>query len=294
MNLSHLRYFVELVNTGHYTKAAKNLCITQPSLSHAISQLEEELGVPLFEKNGRNTTLTRFGELFLTYTTQALSTLDEGIDIIKKEAQGEGLIRLGFILPLGINFIPKITSEFLRLNKDKDIRFTFTSGVTGDLLDKLSSNTIDLAFCSKPREHRHLGYMPVLHENMVLIVSQNHPLASRYTVSLRETLSYKYIFFSKGSGMRGIIDDVFKEIGEFPEIAYEVDEDRVIAGLVAQNFGIAIISYSDLLIKLNLKIIPISDISNERTIYMVHDDSKYMSESIKKFHQFVLDKTKAL
>ena len=65
MNLTHLRYFVELVNTRHYTKAAKNLCITQPSLSHAIAQLESELGVPLFEKDGRNITLTRFGEQFL-------------------------------------------------------------------------------------------------------------------------------------------------------------------------------------------------------------------------------------
>lgn len=65
MNLFYLKYFVELAHVRHYTKAAQNLCITQPSLSHAIAQLENELGVPLFEKNGRNTTLTRFGREFL-------------------------------------------------------------------------------------------------------------------------------------------------------------------------------------------------------------------------------------
>ena len=65
MNLYHLRYFVELAHTRHYTRAAERLCITQPSLSHAIAQLERELGVPLFEKSGRNTELTRFGEQFL-------------------------------------------------------------------------------------------------------------------------------------------------------------------------------------------------------------------------------------
>ena len=58
MNLSHLRYFVELAHTRHYTRAAEHLFITQPSLSHAIGQLESELGVPLFERSGRNTTLT--------------------------------------------------------------------------------------------------------------------------------------------------------------------------------------------------------------------------------------------
>ena len=62
MNLSYIRYFVTLAHVRHYTKAAEQLCITQPSLSHAVTQLEKELGIPLFEKNGRNTTLTQFGE----------------------------------------------------------------------------------------------------------------------------------------------------------------------------------------------------------------------------------------
>ena len=65
MNLSHLRYFVELAHTRHYTRAAEHLFITQPSLSHAISQLEGELGVPLFEKNGRSISLTQYGKQFL-------------------------------------------------------------------------------------------------------------------------------------------------------------------------------------------------------------------------------------
>ena len=64
MNLFHIRYFVKLAEVGHYTKAAQELHTTQPSLSHAISQLENELGVPLFEKNGRNTTLTDLGMNF--------------------------------------------------------------------------------------------------------------------------------------------------------------------------------------------------------------------------------------
>ena len=75
MNLLHLRYFVELAHTQHYTRAAERLCITQPSLSHAIAQMEGELGVPLFEKRGRNVALTHFGEQFLTCAQQKLDTL---------------------------------------------------------------------------------------------------------------------------------------------------------------------------------------------------------------------------
>ena len=70
MNLYHLRYFSTLAHIEHYTKAADILAITQPSLSYAISTLEEELGVKLFEKNGRNVTLTKYGKVFPRHTSQ--------------------------------------------------------------------------------------------------------------------------------------------------------------------------------------------------------------------------------
>lgn len=105
MNLFYIRYFVELAKEQQYTKAAKNLNITQPSLSHAIHQLEEELGVLLFEKTGRNTVLTRYGEEFLVYAENTIRTLDQGIRLMQKAAHGEGVIRLGFVRPLGMDFV---------------------------------------------------------------------------------------------------------------------------------------------------------------------------------------------
>lgn len=79
MNIYNLRYFVTLARIRQYTKAAEELCITQPSLSHAISQMEKELGVKLFEKNGHKITLTQFGEEFLSYAEKTLDVLDDGI-----------------------------------------------------------------------------------------------------------------------------------------------------------------------------------------------------------------------
>ncbi len=108
MNLFHLRYFVELAHIRHYTKAAEHLCIAQPSLSHAISQLEAELGVPLFERSGRNTTLTCFGEQFLDCAENALKTLDSGVEMLRQSAQGAGTIRLGFLRVLGVSWLPEL------------------------------------------------------------------------------------------------------------------------------------------------------------------------------------------
>lgn len=90
MNLSHLRYFVKLAQIKHYTKTAELLCITQPSLSHAISQLEKELGVVLFEKGPRGTELTSFGKQFFASVNSSLNILDNGIETIKNGARGNG------------------------------------------------------------------------------------------------------------------------------------------------------------------------------------------------------------
>ena len=137
MNLFYLRYFVTLAHVKHYTKAAQQLCITQPSLSHAIAQMEKELGVPLFEKNGRNTLLTPFGREFLACAEHTLSTLDDGIASLQRSARGSGLIRLGFVRPLGIHFVPRLAAEFLQAYPENDIHFTFHTGITRQLLDDL-------------------------------------------------------------------------------------------------------------------------------------------------------------
>ena len=92
MNLYQLRYFSLLAHTGHFRKAAKELCIAQSSLSHSIALLEQELGVALFEKQGRRSILTTEGAQFLKYVEKSLNILDEGILNMRHIAMGEGVI----------------------------------------------------------------------------------------------------------------------------------------------------------------------------------------------------------
>lgn len=289
MNLFYLRYFVTLAHTQHYTKAAEKLCITQPSLSHAISQMEKELGLPLFEKSGRKTTLTRFGEEFLSCAEHTLSTLDEGIASIKRSACGNGLIRLGLLRTLGIEFIPKLASAFLKENPDLDIRFTFHTGATKALLDGLAARKFDLVFCSEPPAKLNLTAVEVQKQDLVLIVPKDHPLASRHAVDLSETAPYPQIFFEESSGIRSVVDRMFEQSGAAPNIAYETEEDQVIAGLVAQGFGIAVVPYMDLLLKLDLKILQISSPTCERKLFMVNDEKVFMPPAVEKFRSFVLE-----
>ena len=147
MNLYHLRYFSTLAHIEHYTKAADILAITQPSLSYAISTLEEELGVKLFEKNGRNVTLTKYGKVFLNDVEEVLNRLDSSVNSLKLAGKGEGCIDVVFLRTLGIDFLPKIMRGFLEENPTKKIDFNLYCDkvLTSDILNGLKEKKYDLA-----------------------------------------------------------------------------------------------------------------------------------------------------
>lgn len=290
MNLYQLRYFVTLAETSHFGKAAEKLCIAQPSLSHAIAQLEAELGVTLFERKNRSSSLTKEGRQFLSYVEKSLEILDSGIQAMERIARGEGVIELGFLRTLGISFIPELAADFLRDPRGKNVRFQFHSGVSQPLLQGLKDGKFDMVFCTKIDSEKSIEFIPVSKQDLVLIVPRAHPLANRYTVDLTETLPYPHVYFAENSGLRVVIDQLFDKIGKRPQIAYEIQEDQVIAGLVAQGFGIAVVPYMEELLRLNVKIIQISYPYWERNFYMATLKDHYLPPAVQKFKQFVMEK----
>lgn len=287
MNLSHLRYFVELARTQHYTRAAEHLFITQPSLSHAIGQLEEELGVTLFEKKGRNTELTSCGRQFLAFAQDTLDTLDRGVESMHRIARGEGLIRLGFLRILGIDFIPELVAGYLAANPGQDVRFTFDTGGTQALLDRLAAQQLDLVFSSRPAPELGLTAQVVGRQDLVVIVPQGHPLAEKGEVDLRDTLGYPYIYFAPQSGLRTVVDRLFQSVGGRPKVAYEVEEDQVIAGLVARNFGIAVVPRMEVLSHLKVAVLEIRSPAWERNFYMICNEQLYVPPVVRQFCDYV-------
>lgn len=288
MNLSHLRYFVQLAKTGHYTRTAEQLYITQPSLSHAISQLEHELGVPLFEKAARGVTLTQFGQQFLESVQQSLAILDESVHYLQQCAKGSGIIRLGLLRTLGVDYVPKLAAEYIKLHPEQKVEFTFQSGVTFELLEKLKRREVDLVFSSKAPDEYNLTSLPVTHQDLVLIVPANHPLAAKHTAELSEILDEPFIQFAHGSGLRYVVDGLFAAIDAVPNTAYETQEDQVVAGMVANGFGIAIVPYMDMLLRLNVKILQIAKPNPDRKFFLVTDPTVTLSPAASGFRDFVL------
>lgn len=288
MNLDHLRYFVKLAEIRHYTRAAEQLCISQPSLSHAINQLETELGIPLFERSGRNTTLTRFGEEFLECAQRSLDTLDVGIGSLQRSARGEGVVRLGFLRTLGVDYIPVLTADFLNADPDCGIQFSFHSGLSGELIDGLLQRKFDLVFCSEPDPSLGLSAVPVTSQELVMIVPKNHPLAGQESVDLADTLQYPAVFFAEGSGLRKVINRMYDKVGGRPASVIETEEDEVIAGLVSAGFGVAVVPYMDMLQKLDISLLKISSPPYSRDFFMIQDDAVFLPPAAQRFRSFVL------
>ena len=187
MNLHHLRYFVTLARLEHYTKAAKQLSITQPSLSHAIAALEEELNVRLFEKDGRNVVLTRWGKVFLKDVEEILAHLDSSVANLKMTGTGNGTIDIGCIRVLGASYVPALMREFIKANPDKNISYRLHSegGLTAEIIEGLKNRQFDIAFCSKYKDDPSIDFVKVASQDLVMAVPLDHPLTAQDTVKLK-------------------------------------------------------------------------------------------------------------
>lgn len=294
MNLYHLRYFVTLAQLEHYTKAADMLAITQPTLSHAIYAMEEELGVKLFEKNGRNVILTKYGKVFFADAQDILTRLDASVNMLKLAGRGEGQIDIAFLRTLGTDVVPKLIRGFLDENEGKQIEFNLYCDrvLTGDILAGLKEKKYDIGFCSRFDDEPMIEYIPVAKQDLVVIVPSDHPLAEKEEVHLTETLPYKQIIFKKRSGLRQIVDQLFAQIGAYPEISYEIEEDQVAAGFVANGFGIAIAPDIPILHSLDVKILPLVSPAWQRNFYMAMLKDVYHPPVVEAFKQYVIAQVK--
>lgn len=145
MNLQHLQYFRTVAETGQVTKAAKKLHISQPALSMALSTLESELEIPLFEKNGRLLHLTRGGKMFLEHVSKALDELDAGRhELARLSKSHERIIRIASTYSLSISLIPSLVKNFTV--QYPDTIFHLKQGPNLEILENLANDDTDFVF----------------------------------------------------------------------------------------------------------------------------------------------------
>lgn len=292
MNLNHLQYFYVLAQTEHYTQASAQLNITQPSLSHAIHALEMELGIFLFEKQGRNIKLTKYGRIFYEYVERGINDLWAGQKRMQDlSSQHSGWIDLAFIYTLGSHYIPHLIRDFLAVKDNKDIKFSLKQGNTTEILQGLKDEKYDIAFCSYVENQPDINFLPVAQEEVVVIVSRNHPLAARDEIDLRQIQHENIVFYDKQSGIRPLIERLFAEVEITPNIICEVEEDSAVIGLVDINYGVALVPDIPMIDNFKVKRLHITNPPHERYIYLATVKNRYLPPSVHTFCNFIIHHT---
>lgn len=289
MTLLQLQYFETLARVLHYTRAAEELHIAQPSLSYSINELEKELDVKLFEKENRKIRLTEYGERFLPYVQKSLLLMEEGTDVLKK-MRGEApmTVRLGYFHSISSSLVPSIVESVYRDPENKKIRFQFTEDTAYDIFSLLKSGKLDLAFST----HRDdwADSITIMKQPLYLVVPLEHPLAKKTHVTFSDYAKEALVVLNKGSSLRTQLDHSFTSRGAIPNIVFEVRECNAALQYVALKFGVSILPEVPAMKTERVCAIPIAESGREfvRTVYLSWDKDRALNPAAQKVRNLIV------
>ena len=287
MNLQQLEYFKVIAETKNFTTASNILLVTQPALSKAISKLEEELNVPLFEREGRNIKITKYGDVFLKYAESALNDIERGIEKIQDMKKNDGIISIASTYYIGATIIPFLISNFL--NSNMQTKFNFNNESTDEILKDLKYGKIDLGFfdnIKRINDYPEIEVSLVKKEEYVLIVPKNHYLSNKEEVYLKDLKEENFIVYNTRDNEKKI--SYAELIGYTPKISVEPTEASMLASLVSAGAGISIVVNTPMINTNKISKIRIKDDIGYKKIYMGWNKEAYISKIAEQFKEYVI------
>jgi DNA-binding transcriptional LysR family regulator len=246
MELRQIRSFLSIAETLHFGHTAELIHLSQPALSLQIRALEETVGVRLFERNRRKTTLTAAGVAFRDDAAAALSKLDQAIRRARLAANGKlGLLRIGFISTAGSEIVPDIIRQFRELNPE--VEFSLRAIPTADQVQMLETGSLDIGFLRLPiGGHPVLDVVTVHREPFVLVVPASHKLAKRRRVRLSEVSGQDFVMYERSyaPGFHDLIFGMLRDAGIVPSVSQTAAEIATLISLVDARMGIAVLPAS--------------------------------------------------
>ncbi|MGO9454851.1 MAG: LysR family transcriptional regulator [Candidatus Binataceae bacterium] len=269
MELRHLRYFVAVAEELHFSRAAERPHMAQPPLSQQIRQLEDELGVQLFQRTRRRVQLTDSGRVVLEEARRTLVQADRVVSAAHRAAEGAaGFLRVGFSSSAPYTTLPAILRAFRA--QFPGIALNLYERSTEEQIDLLAAGTIDVALVRRPVENapESLVIKTILREHLVLAMPADHRLRNRRSVAVRALANEPFILFPRHAapGLYDQIDAFCRRAGFKPAVAQEAVQMQTIVSLVSAGLGVAIVPAS------------IRKLHRERVVYRALSPGKAMTE----------------
>ncbi|CAI8907647.1 LysR family transcriptional regulator, transcription activator of glutamate synthase operon [Brevibacillus sp. IT-7CA2] len=285
MELLQLQYFLTVARMEHVTEAARSLHVTQSSLSKTIQRLEEDLGVPLFDRKGRKLRLNEFGSKFLCRVERALFELEQGkLELSHLSNPEHGTLELAVTTA---STLPNILREFRK--KRPDIQFHVQMLTTQEMVTLLHRGEVDFCLSSPPIQDDDIECQIVFIDPILVAIPRGHRLADRSIVSLTELKDESFVGVKKGYGTRDFVDAICKSAGFAPTYVYEGDEPARLIQLVEAEIGIAFIPSTARDSREQIKYLQVENHELVREIALLWHKSRYISRAAQEFREVVVD-----
>lgn len=290
LTLRQIEVFNAVARHQNYTRAAEQLHLSQPAVSMQIRQLEEGIGLPLFEQVGKQMHLTDAGEQMYIYGREIAGLLDEA-EIVFEAIKGvkHGNLTIS-VATTASHFATRLLAEFSKQHEDITISLDVTNREA--LRKQLEHNEPDLVIMGQPPEGVDVEAAAFMENPLVMIAPANHVLIGQKKIPLSHFANESFVVREPGSGTRGATQRFFDEHGVRFNTGIEMTSNEAIKQAVEAGLGLGIVSIHTLELELEtgwLNILDVQDFPIIRHWYVLQRKGKRLSPAAQAFKEFVLN-----
>jgi LysR family transcriptional regulator, transcription activator of glutamate synthase operon len=296
MELRQIQYFIEVAKREHVTEAAVSLHVAQSAVSRQIVNLEAELGVDLFIREGRNVKLTPIGQTFLEHMEEAMKVINNATREVQEYLDPErGVIRIGFPSSLAAYTLPTVISEFREHHPQ--VKFELKQNSYTELINAVVKGDLDMALVGPlPRHEKKVKSHILFTESIVALLPASHPLAGQRSLTLNQLRDDSFILFPQGYVLRQIVETACKQLGFQPKVSFEGDDIDAIKGLVSAGLGVTLIPEITLIDNLPRSTVRLHVVEPQvtRTVGVIIPSERQLLPAENLFFEFIRDFFKVL
>jgi DNA-binding transcriptional LysR family regulator len=241
MDLTLVRSFLAVAETGAITEAAERIGITQPALSRRIQQLEAQLGVRLLERGRKGALLTDIGRLVQTEAQGIVAHYERMREMAASHQRLEGgTVRIGGGATAVSFILPEAIAAFQAAHPR--VRFQLREAGSSEIADDVVAGRLELGVVTLPVRDRELTVSPLATDHIVLVARHDHPLARRPRIQIQQLADQGFVAFEAGSALRQIIDSKLREAGVEVNVVMELRSIPAILRMVSTTGNLAFVS----------------------------------------------------
>ena len=291
VTLRQLRVFSAVARHMSFGKAAEELHLTPPAISMQIKELEEQVGLPLFDRGGRSVALTVTGEYLLVYVRKILATLKDAEDAVARlSGLKTGRLTIGMVSTAKY-FVPRLMARFRAEHPGIEVRLAI-GGNREQLVALLQANEVDLAIMGRPPREMATRAEPFAVHPHVIVTPPDHPLVKAGHAPAAALADYEFLIREEGSGTRAAMEKFFADHRLTPRVAMEMTSNETIKQAVMAGMGISFLSLHTIGLELKAGLIAVPDIEGlplAKRWYIVNTLAKTLSPAAEAFRYFMLE-----